>query len=171
MNPTGRALWLIAAGLLAGCGAENSLGGSVSSLFPLTVSRVEVLRNPEALQVSYFNNNGADVDLVIRLTVALAGIDLQPGTRIPLEGEYEPEHPRTTVAHQAGGEPERTFGTVQRGALFLDAGGEPEQRTRGSFNLLFAAGDAFGGGRDLTGTFSQVALDAGFDPIIPDAGP
>ena len=57
------------AGLLAsvglwGCGEANALSGSVEELFSLEVSRVEVLRNVEALQVSYYRNNGLDVDLV-----------------------------------------------------------------------------------------------------------
>jgi hypothetical protein len=153
--------------LLSGCLAENSLGGSVSDLFPLTVSHVDVLRNDEALQITYFNNNGADVDLVARVTVALTGIDLKPGSKVKLEGEYAPGHERTTVSHMGGGEPERLLAPVKQGLLTLDSGGNPGEKTRGSFNMLLQPGDAYGAGRDLTGTFSSVALDAGFDPILP----
>ena len=164
MRATALALLLL---LATGCGLENSLGGSVSSLFPLTVARVDVLRNDEAIQISYFNNNGADIDLVARVTVALTGVELVPGARIPLEGEYDVGHPRTTVGHQRAGEPERLMAPVQRGLLILDSGGNPDERTRGSFNMLFQTGDQYAAGRDLTGTFSAVAKDAGFDPIIP----
>jgi hypothetical protein len=146
------------------------LGGGVSALFPLDVSRVEVLVNDEAIQVSYFNNDGADVDLVAQVTVALTGVTLKPGGYIALQGEYAPGHQRTTVGHMAGGEPERILAPVLRGQLNLDSGGSPGQTTRGSFNMLFETGDGFGAGRDLYGTFSQVALDAGFDPTLPDAG-
>jgi hypothetical protein len=161
--------WFLAAlcFALSGCNAENWLGGSVSDLFPLTVSHVDVLRNDEALQLSYYNNNGADIDLVARVTVALAGINLKPGTKIKLEGEYEPGHQRTTVSHMGGGEPERLLAPVKQGLLTLDAGGNPDEKTRGSFNMLFQPGDAYAAGRDLSGGFNSVALDAGFDPILP----
>jgi ABC-type uncharacterized transport system ATPase subunit len=40
------------------CALDNSLGGSVSELFPLEVSRVEVQKNDEALQITYLRNRG-----------------------------------------------------------------------------------------------------------------
>ena len=156
---------------LCACSGSNSLGGGISDLFPLTVSNAEVLVNAEAIQIAYFNNDGANVDLVAQVTVSLIGVTLKPGGHIALEGQYAPDHDRTTVTHMAGGEPERTLAPVMRGQLNLDAGGSPGQATRGSFNMLFEGGDGFGAGRDLYGNFSDTALDAGFDPILPDAGP
>ena len=79
---------LVAWGLL-GCGGANSLSGSVEELFSLEVSRVEVLRNDEALQVSYYRNNGLDVDLVARLTVATEGLELKPGSKVSLAGRTD----------------------------------------------------------------------------------
>jgi hypothetical protein len=160
------------AGLLAsvglwGCGESNSLSGSVEELFSLEVSRVEVLRNAEALQVSYYRNNGLDVDLVARVTVATEGIDLRPDSKVNLAGNTPSGVARTTVVHLAAGEPARVFALVDKGDLELDEGGGIGQPTRGDFSMSFQRGDGYGAGRSLEGRFSSVALDAGFGPDLP----
>ncbi|MDC0713829.1 hypothetical protein POL68_35520 [Stigmatella sp. ncwal1] len=157
---------------LLGCGGPNSLSGSVEELFPLDVSRVEVLRNAEALQVSYYRNAGQDVDLVVRLTLATEGLDLRPGQKVNLAGFTELGTARTTVVHLSAGEPARLLGPVDRGDLKLDEGGEIGQPTSGDFSLSFQRGDSYGAGRSLEGRFSAVALDAGFgpEPLPPSTG-
>lgn len=158
----------LAACLLAvACGAKNSLGGSVSELFPLDVSRVTILRNDEAFQIDYFANHGPDEDLVARVTVATYGLNLAPGKKISLAGEYAPGHSRTTVVHIAAGEPARFFPEVAKGDLKLDSGGQAGQISEGDFSMSFEQGP-YGGGRDLYGNFSAMTQDAGFGP---DGGP
>jgi hypothetical protein len=157
------------AGLALGAGAacglgDNELGGSVSELFPLDVSRVEVLRNGEALQVSYFRNNELDVDLVVRLTVATEGLDLRPGAKVDLAGTTPSGLARATVVHLNAGEPARVFAPVEKGDLQLDEGGNPGEATRGDFSMSFQKGEGFGAGRNLEGTFNAVAEDASFGP-------
>ncbi|WP_224242059.1 hypothetical protein [Hyalangium gracile] len=154
---------LLGLGLL-GCGGANSLSGSVEELFSLEVSRVEVLRNAEALQVSYYRNNGLDVDLVVRLTLATEGLDLKPGAKVNLAGNTPSGVARATVVHLAAGEPARVFAPVERGDLVLDEGGGIDQPTRGNFSLSFQRGEAYGAGRSLEGRFSSTAMDAGFGP-------
>jgi hypothetical protein len=152
--------------LALSCGKDNELSGSAGELFSLEVSRVEILRNDEALQVTYFNNRGADLDVVARVSVALKGVELKTGTKIDLAGEYEPGHPRTTVAHAPGGEPVRLMPPVKRGDLVLSAGGNPGQQTRGDFSMVFdSVGGDLGGGRTLVGNFAGPARDAGFGPL------
>ncbi len=157
------------AGLLAGvgllgCGGTNTLSGSVEELFSLEVSRVEVLRNAEALQVSYYRNNEFDVDLVARLTVAIEGIELTPGSKVGLAGNTPSGLARATVVHLAAGEPARVFAPVDKGDLELDEGGGVGQPTRGNFSMSFQRGDGYGAGRSLEGRFASVALDAGYGP-------
>jgi len=157
------------AGLLAGlgllgCGGPNSLSGSVDELFSLEVSRVEVLRNAEALQVSYYRNNGLDVDLVARLTVATEGLELTPGSTVNLSGNTDSGRARATVVHLAAGEPARVFGPVDKGDLELEEGGGIDQPTRGNFSMSFQRGDGYGSGRSLEGRFASTAMDAGFGP-------
>ena len=60
----------VAASLACGNG-DNSLDGSLSEVFDLDVSTVHVLRNDDALVVSYEHNAGRDIDLVLRFTLAL----------------------------------------------------------------------------------------------------
>lgn len=151
-------------------GGDNSLGGSVSELFPLEVSRVQVLRNDEALQVSYYRNRGADVDLVVRVTVALQGVALSPGEKIDLSGEYAPGHLRTTVVHIAGGEPARALPPVKTGDLVVTRGGGVDEETAGNFSMSFEQNGNYGSGRTLYGNFRSVAEDAGFGDPVPDAG-
>lgn len=149
--------------LTAGCGASNDLSGSAGELFSLDFARVEVLRSEEALSVRYFNNRAAAVDVVISLSVYVQDLELRPGRKIDLAGEYSPGHPRTTVVHAPAAEPARTFAAVRRGDLELDEGGEPGQRTQGDFSMSFEPGDAFGGGRNLEGSFVvEAAIDARF---------
>jgi len=161
---------VVGAGLV-GCGADNTLSGSAGELFPLEVSRVEVRRNAEALQVSYYRNTATDVDLVARLSVDTAGLELKPGTRVNLAGPALNGHARATVVHLAAGEPARVFAPVEKGDLVLDEGGEPGQLTRGDFSLSFQKGDGYGAGRNLSGRFSAMAVDAGFGPEPVGAAP
>jgi hypothetical protein len=170
MKEQGRMLRVLRlSGLLAGlgllgCGGANSLSGSVEELFSLEVSRVEVMRNDEALQVSYYRNNGLDVDLVARLTVATEGLELKPGSKVSLSGTTASGRARATVVHLAAGEPARIFALVDKGDLELDEGGGIDQPTRGNFSMSFQKGEDFGSGRSLEGRFSGLAMDAGFGP-------
>ncbi|MFZ5468920.1 MAG: hypothetical protein ACOZIN_05720 [Myxococcota bacterium] len=171
MSARGQRNWLLAAGagavaLVFGCRGENSLYGSVDELFSLEVARVEIRRNHEAFQVSYFNNRGANLDVVARVAVSLQDVDFVPGTKIDLSGEYAPGHPRAAVIHEPGGEPARVFPRVKKGDLVLSSGGNPDELTRGDFSVLFEeSGGDIGGGRTLGGSFSAIALDAGFGPL------
>jgi hypothetical protein len=151
---------------LGACGlSDNSLSGSVSELFPLgDISRVEVLRNAEALQVSYYRNNELDVDLVVRLTVATEGLELRPGAKVDLAGTTPSGQARASVVHLNAGEPARVFAPVEKGDLKLEEGGSPGEPTRGDFSMSFKKGDGYGAGRSLEGAFSATALDASFGP-------
>ena len=163
----------MAGAFIVACGADNVLSGSVSELLPngLSVSRVEILRNAEALQVSYYNNRDQDIDLVARVTVSAVGVELRDGQKIDLAGEYEPGHQRTTVISLLSGEPTRFFAPVQRGDLKITSGGEDKASIAGNFSMLFQEEEeGFGAGRTLEGSFSGPAADAGYDPVLPDAG-
>lgn len=160
---------MVAAGLLsaAACAREdNSLAGSVKELFPLSVSRVDLLRNAEAFQISYLYNRGADLDVVIRLSLSLKDIEFVPGATIALDGDYAEGHPRTSVVHAPGGEPVRVFPRVKRGDFNLSSGGDIDQFTRGDFSMVFdSTGGDIGSGRTLEGTFAGTPADAGFGPL------
>lgn len=165
----------LVAGALAGCAEDNTLSGSVSELFPLEVSRVEVRRGSQALQVSYYRNTAVDVDLVVRLTVDTTGLELAPGRRINLAGEVSEGQARTTVVHLAAGEPARVFVPVSNGDLVLEQGGQPGEPTRGNFSMSFLTGQGYGAGRSLAGRFAARAEAGDWGPepgdiVLPDAG-
>ncbi len=162
-----------AVALAVGCGttSQGALSGSVSELFSLATSSSEVLRNDEAIQISFLNTRGSDLDVVVRVAVSLKDITVTPGEKIPLAGEYAPGHQRTSVAHAPGGEPARLFPPLEKGDLVITSGGQVGQVTSGNFSMLFQpSGGDIGAGRTLVGNFSAMAQDAGFGPE-PDAGP
>ena len=168
-----RVLGLVAiAAVASSCQPDNSLGGSVGELFPLNISRVDVLRNEYAVQVTYYANRGTFLDVVIRLAVYTRDLNMKSGLVVTLNGEGEPGHQRTAVAHAPGGEPVRTFPNVKLGDMRFyelgiglpDGGGTP---SRGDFSMLFeSVGGDLGNGRTLTGTFSTArTVDAGYGPL------
>jgi hypothetical protein len=157
---------VLAGALLLSCGPDNGLSGSMSEVFPLDISRAEVARNGEALQITYFRNRGVFLDVVVRVSVAMSDVQLKLNAPIPLTGEATDGTLRCIVTHAPGGEPVRTLPRVKRGDLFLTAGGEPGELTRGNFSMSFEAeGGDLGFGRTLGGTFAGMASDAGFGEL------
>lgn len=167
-----RLVFLTALSALVGCGNENQLGGSVGELFPLNVSKVDVLRNDYAFQVIYYSNHDTFLDVVARITVSTLEtdggfMDLKPGMTLKLQGEYAPGHQRTSVAHVPGGEAVRNFPDVKLGDLKLDEIGLENLPSKGNFSMLFdSVGGDIGQGRTLTGSFSVPRTkDAGYGPL------
>ncbi|MBS1150591.1 MAG: putative lipoprotein [Myxococcaceae bacterium] len=152
---------------LTGCGADNALSGSVSELFPLTVSSVEVLRNDYAFQVTYYANRGTFLDVVARIVVSTKDIEMKRGVFIKLDGESEKGHQRTSVAHAPGGEAVRTFPNVKLGDMVISELGVEGLPSKGNFSMSFeATGGDLGQGRTLVGTFSvPKTKDAGYGPL------
>ncbi len=151
---------LLVAGLW--CLGDNSLGGSMSEVFPLSVSFVDILRNDQAFQVSYYNNNGNNVDLVARVTVSLDGLAFRSSKDYPLQGVDADGGQRTSVLHLAAGSPPEPLPDVSLGDLQLSTGGNVGQPTQGNFSMSFVADGGYGGGRTLYGNFSGQTQDAGF---------
>lgn len=159
---------LLALVLLASCGSAD-LSGSVGQYFSLDFTREEILRSPDALQVTYYRDTESQVEVVARLTVVTSGFDFSPGHSFDLSGEYAPGHPRAVVTHAAGNEPSRALPELKHGTLTLKAGGKPGEATRGSFSLSFQdQGGDFGQGTNLSGKFDAVALNA--DPTGANDG-
>lgn len=153
--------------LLAGCGADNSLGGSVQELFPLEVSKVEVYRNEQAMKITYLRNRDTHVDVVVRMTFSLAGVEKKNGVKVDLAGEGDPGHARTLVEHAPGGEPVRQFPKVKRGDIVISRFGDYDQPSAGDFSMVFEnEGGDLGAGRTLTGNFNvSRTFDAGYGEL------
>jgi len=156
----------VAAAVACGQGA-NSLTGSLSETFDLDVSQVHILRNDEALVVSYEHNAGRDIDLVLRFTLALDQLSLQTGRSVNIAGYTDGGTLRGTFLHNAAGEPARVLPNVSIGEFTLDHGGNPGDDTSGSFSASFVSDGGYGSGRAVSGTFSGIALDAGYGDWIP----
>ncbi|MDP2273548.1 MAG: hypothetical protein Q8K32_22600 [Archangium sp.] len=171
--------WPLALGVcLSSCLLDNSLGGSLSEVFPLDLSTVEVAQNPEALQITYFRNRGVFLDVVVRVSVSLQDegvapdggvptIVLAPGKRLELQGESPAGQLRCAVSHAPGGEPVRSLPRIKNGDIVITEGGNIGEPIKGNFSMLFEQeGGDVGFGRTLFGRFSsKESLDAGFgDP-------
>lgn len=156
---------LVAAAIVASlaCGkGENSLDGSLSEVFDLDVSTVHVLRNDDALVVSYEHNAGRDIDLVLRFTLALDQLSLQRGRTVNIAGFTDGGTLRATFLHNAAGEPARVLPDVSIGEFTLDQGGNPGDDTKGSFSASFVSDGSYGSGRGVSGSFHAIALDGGY---------
>jgi hypothetical protein len=151
----------VAASLACGKG-DNSLDGSLSEVFDLDVSTVHVLRNDDALVVSYEHNAGRDIDLVLRFTLALDQLALQNGRTINIAGSTDAGTLRATFLHNAAGEPARVLPDVSIGEFTLDTGGNPGDDTKGNFSASFVSDGSYGSGRAVTGRFHATALDGGY---------
>ena len=151
----------IAASLACGKG-ENSLDGSLSEVFDLDVSTVHVIRNDDALVVSYEHNAGRDIDLVLRFTLALDELDLQTGRTVDIAGMTDGGTLRATFLHTAAGEPARVISDVSIGEFTLENGGNPGEDTKGNFSASFVSDGNYGSGRAVTGRFHAVALDGSY---------
>jgi hypothetical protein len=168
---TGRASVLLAIlGVVASlaCGqGDNSLTGSLSEVFDLDVSTVHVLRNDQALSVSYEHNAGRDIDLVLRFTLALDEVQLQTGRTVKINGYTDGGTLRATFLHNAAGEPARVLPDVSIGEFTLDKGGNPGDDTSGTFSASFVSDGSYGSGRAVSGRFHGTAIDAGYGDWIP----
>ncbi len=173
----GRFALVVVALVLSSCGLDNSLGGSLSEVFPLDLSTVVVQQNPEAMQITYLRNRGVFLDVVVRVSVSMAtdgvsadggvaSLDLKPGARIALRGAAPTGVERCAVTHAPGGEPVRNLPRIKKGDLFITQGGTIGEVTKGNFSMLFEQeGGDVGFGRTLTGTFAAMTLDAGFGEL------
>lgn len=150
--------------LLPRCGSQSSLSGSLSEVFPLDVNAVTVSANSEAFQVSYLFSQAGNTDLVVQLTVGLAGLTLSPGSTVDLAGALPDGSPRTVVTHQLHGQPTLVLPAIQTGSLSLAAGGQSGQDTRGSFTLAFVNDGTVGALRTLSGSFEGTLASAAFPP-------
>lgn len=150
------------------CGqGDNSLTGSLSEVFDLDVSTVHVIRNDQALVVSYEHNAGRDIDLVLRFTLALDQLPVQTGKSVKLDGLTDGGTLRATFLHNAAGEPARVLPDVSIGEFTLDKGGNPGDDTSGSFSASFVSDGTYGSGRAVSGRFHATALDGGYGDWIP----
>ena len=163
-----RAAAAVAACALAfvGCAPDNTLSGSLGELLSLDVSRMEVRRNDQALQVTYLRNRGIFLDVVARLSVSLEDLTIVPGARIPLEGQTDAGTWRASVVHAPGGEPVRNLPNVKKGDMVVLEGGQIGEMTKGNFSMVFESeGGDLGQGRTLVGTFAGTAMDAGYGEL------
>ena len=166
---------MVALLLLTRCSGGNSLTGSVSQIFgSLQFNSVTVWRNDEAFQVSYYFTQFSQTDLVLQLTVELAGLDFSPGKTVDLAGTVNGT-PRTTVVHLDHDQGPVNLPVLRGGTLTLSSGGQPGQETTGSFSLSFVNDtQQLGEGYTASGSFDAVMASAEYPPDAnypADAGP
>lgn len=156
---------LLLALLASACGQPpNSLSGSVGEVFALEVSSVTAIRNEEALQLTYLRNRERELDIVLRVVVALGPEEsLVEGGRLPLEGSSPQGYRRVTLLHVPGGEPARELGEVEDGELRVSGGGELGERLEGDFSARFPEGEGLTAGRNVFGTFDVLLEDGRID--------
>ncbi len=129
--------------------ASGSVQGSLKQALPFGPTDVELYRDRDVLEISYFNGP----DLVLRLSVWIADVAMVNGLRLSLAGSAG-GRPRATVTRQVRieGNDERTLGRIARGELTLLTGANPVEPLSGSFTFTFEPGGELGD-RSASGTF------------------
>lgn len=166
------AIALAAAVGLAGCnGPANALTGSLDEVAPLQFDTVVVRASPGVLVLEYdrFPQGGAadgglsaagGTEVVFKMTVLIAGLQLNKGLTIDLTSTTPDGTPRTSCGRAVGTDPRRDLPPITRGTLVLDSDVNLGAQAQGHFNILFGEGGQIGEGRTVDGSFSAPAQDA-----------
>ena len=146
----------LAAALVCFTGCRPCLSGSLTEVMPLDYDHAAIELGAGSFSVGYYMTDGSQVGVVLLLSVASTGLDLnQPGSvdlseRLP-DGSF-----RATVTRAMTADPPVMFPTIMSGSLDLQTllfQGWPAQ---GAFHLVFdpeqSGGDA--AGRSVHGDFA-----------------
>ncbi|MBI3185020.1 MAG: hypothetical protein HYZ28_23005 [Myxococcales bacterium] len=150
---------VLGAGLLAlcgGCGAGNSLEGSLSQELALGFDDVEVRYSAGALALSYLRLSGPAPGTTFQLLVRMDSPEAVAPGSVDLASRLSTGEPRAAASRAMGDEDSR-FPPVAAGVIRLDAWRGKDGLTRGSFGLSFANEAAtryVGAGRSVHGTFA-----------------
>ncbi len=150
------AVRLFAAAFLAlapGCGAKDTLEGSLGEILPMDFKDVEVAVTDTEVVVSYFRPNGPGRDVVLKLVVNDAPPDVPPGQYLDLSPR--PDGTANAVCTRAvANDPIHTLAAVRTGELKLSAVPVVDQPVSGEFRVTLGEGGDAGRGRTAFGTFS-----------------
>jgi hypothetical protein len=129
--------WLAAvAALAAGCGG-GSLSGSLEQSMPLGFDRVELSADADALSVSYLQDTSTTPDIVFKLVVQLAGLDVSVPLDVDLSSRLEAGEPRASASRVVANQPV-LFAPISMGTLRLDRDAVFKDRFDATFGLHFA---------------------------------
>jgi len=150
--------------LVAGCGAGNSLEGSLSDQVSLAFDEVQVQRSATALAVAYLRSppGGGGKDTVLKVVAATEGLDLARGLTIDLTQKLaDGTTVRGSFTRAVSGDARRDFPPLVRGLIRFDGAPALGAKVSGSFSALFAQGGSVGAGRTAFGDFSAGVTEAG----------
>jgi len=148
-------MWACAAALvLAGCGEDPRLEGSLIEFVDLRYRRAEALLTEEEVSVRFVSPEGSGEDTVLKVTARLAGILFEPNTEIDLaEPVDDGGVPRGSVTRSVLTETARSFPPIGRGTLLFRSGVAGGGVTSGTFHVTFANGTHVYSGRTVFGDF------------------
>lgn len=135
MKKRGKILFL---SMMTGCGASNSLDGSIEELLPLDFAQTAITKQESILVVDYLN---AD-EITLRLTVETEDLDLHDGAEVAGDS-FVTSVRLQRATHDNGQFPDVDSGSVRFGRFEFHSGGH----VAGEFDI------AFEDGRLLLGVF------------------
>lgn len=139
---------------LPGCGSGNhQLEGSLSEVLDLTYQSVDVVKNPDDLSVRFLMPQGAGDNVVLRLSVDLAGTSIDARETFDLTSLGLQGNPRGTVSRSVLDDPLTTFPRMKRGELTFNHRVIPGEAVSGEFRITFENGTELASGRTVFGTF------------------
>jgi hypothetical protein len=146
---------------LAGCGAPNTLEGSLGDQVSLTFDTVEIQRSPTAIAVAYLKAlpGGGGHDTVLELVATVDAATLEKAGSINLV-EKVGDGLRGAATRAVSGDPRRDLPPLVRGTLAFEGAATSGKSVSGSFSVLFDQGGSVGAGRTAFGDFTATVAEA-----------
>jgi hypothetical protein len=144
---------LLGGALLCGCGGDHVLEGSLTEVLDLKYQKVDVVRNPDDLAVRFLMPQGAGDNVVLRLSVDLAGTTLDANKPFDLASTGLQGNQRGSISRDVLDDPLTSFPQLVRGELTFDHAPLAGEAVSGDFRATFENGTELASGRTVFGTF------------------
>lgn len=167
MRPAALAAWVLLALPAAGCGPVQKtaptpkfgLEGSLSVMMSLRydVAHIDITTND--LAIRFARKQGEGEDTVLKVTAAIADLELAANGTIDLAEAGPSGTQRGVVSRDVLDDPRRLFPRLLRGRVILNK--VPESagpNVKGDLSVLFENGTEFASGRTVFGTFEADVL-------------
>jgi hypothetical protein len=145
---------LVGGALLSGCGTrDHVLEGSLTEVLDLDYQKVDVVRNPDDLAVRFLMPQGAGDNVVLRLSVDLAGTTIDANKPFDLASTGLQGNQRGSISRSVLDDPLTSFPLLVRGELTFDHAPLAGEKVSGDFRATFENGTELASGRTVFGTF------------------
>ncbi len=141
--------------LAGGCGPsdERMIEGSLSEVVNLRYSKVDIVKNEDELSVRFLQPQGPGEDVVLRLSVDLAGTSIDANETFDLASLDLDGNQRGTISRSVLDDPLTSFPQLRQGELTFRRSVISGETIPGEFRVTFVNGTELASGRTAFATF------------------